>query len=74
MIVPQPPLREDLNKAGVATLPWTAFFSGIVRYIKDLPPSNAILTEAANDAAAAAAGVKLYGYYKTGSIVKQRIV
>jgi hypothetical protein len=74
MNIPQPPVQADINKAGIFNMPWVAFFTGLVNYIKGLPPSGTMLQEFANDAAAAAGGVKLYGYYKTGSLVKQRVI
>jgi hypothetical protein len=51
-------------QTGLVSVDWFAFFAGIqIGPLKDF----------ANDAAAAAGGVGLNGFYKTGSTVKIRV-
>jgi len=72
MNVPQPPIKEPIE--GNLSIPWLSYFSNLSVYLGGLPPNGVMLPEYANDAAASAGGIQLYGYYKTGSIVKQRVV
>jgi hypothetical protein len=58
---------------GLFSLPWVTYFSQLTNYLASIPPSGQPLPNYVNDAAAAAGGVKLYGYYRNGSVVMQRI-
>jgi hypothetical protein len=72
----QAPVNTNIdsnNKQGLFSLPWLDYFSQLTTYLTGLPASGQPLGNYANDAAAAAAGVKLYGYYRNGSIVMQRV-
>ena len=73
----QAPVNTNIDSnigQGLFSLPWVTYFSQLTGYLSALPPSGQPLSNYANDAAAAAGGVKLYGYYRNGSIVMQRVV
>lgn len=75
MKMPSPPIREIASqKDGLFSLPWVTYFSQLMSYLSSLPKSNEALPNYVNDAAAAAGGVPLYGFYRNGSIVMQRVV
>lgn len=75
MVNPQPPLQAVVaDSSGAFTLPWIAFFTALRTYLTGLPPNGSALPDYLNDAAAAAGGVALYGYYRNGSVVMQRVV
>jgi hypothetical protein len=44
-----------------------------INYLHDLVGNGAALPEYADDTAAATGGVSLYGFYRTGSAIKQRV-
>jgi len=69
--IPQAPIREPFDIASVA---WVNYFSQLTLYLGSLPSSNVALSNYANDAAASAGGVPLYGFYRNGSVVMQRVV
>lgn len=69
---PSPPLQQPIS--GDIPLQWKQYFSQLELLIIGLPKSKEPLQDFANDAAASAGGVVLYGYYRTGSTVKQRVV
>ena len=71
MNVPQPPIKEPIN--GPIQVPWLVYFTQLTTLLSGLPSSRAALPNYVNDAAAAAGGVSLYGYYRNGSIVMQRV-
>ena len=71
MKIPQAPIREPFDISSVA---WVNYFSQLTLYLGSLPSSNVALKNHANDAAAAAGGVPLYGFYRNGSVVMQRVV
>ncbi len=58
---------------GMLSLPWVTYFGRLTSYLTGLPKSGQPLDNYVNDAAAAAGGIPLYGYYRNGSIVMQRI-
>jgi len=72
MNIPQAPVREPIQ--GNISIPWLSYFSKLAGYLLGLPLSGELLGDYVNDAAAAAGGVPLYGYYRTASVVKQRVV
>lgn len=72
MNIPQAPIREPIQ--GNLSIPWLSYFSKIATYLAGIPPNGVKLGDYVNDAAAAAGGVPLYGYYRTASVVKQRVV
>lgn len=53
---------------------WRAYFTQLQSYLSHLPSAGVALSEYADDTAAEAGGVTIYGYYRTGSVVKQRVV
>ena len=53
---------------------WRTYFSQLQAYLSHLPSAGIALPEYADDTAAAAGGITIYSYYRTGSIVKQRVV
>ena len=71
MRIPQAPIREPFDIASVA---WVNYFSQLTLYLGSIPSSNVALSDYANDTAAAAGGVPLYGFYRNGSVVMQRVV
>ena len=71
----QPPVNSSIsNITGLFSLPWVTYFGQLTQYLSGLPSSNVPLSNFANDAAAAAGGIPLYGYYRNGSVVMQRVV
>jgi hypothetical protein len=75
MKIPNPPTREPIAQSdGGLRLQWVMFFSQLFDYFSSIPRSNEALPNFVNDAAAAAGGVPINGYYRNGSIVMQRIV
>jgi hypothetical protein len=72
MKFPQAPIREAFSDP--LPLSWASYFSALFVYASKLPPSGTALPEYADDTSASLAGLPLYGYYRTGSIIKQRIV
>ena len=64
----QTPIDSDIP------INWRIYFSQLQNYLNHLPSSGEALPEYADDTAAEAGGVTIYGYYRTGSIVKQRVV
>ena len=71
-MIPMPPIKEPIN--GMLSLPWLSYFTLLTNNLRNAPTVNTPLPNFVNDAAAAAGGVALYGYYRNGSIVMQRIV
>jgi hypothetical protein len=71
MKAPTPPIQTAIN--GQLPIQWRAFFSQLVIFLTASPKSGEELPSYANDAAAAVGGVPLWGYYRTGSTVKQRV-
>lgn len=67
---PKPPIQDEVS---IRSLGWVAYFSNLFRYINGLPLSGQSLPNYVDDAAAAAGGVPLHGYYRNGSIVMQRV-
>jgi hypothetical protein len=70
--VPQPTIQEPIN--GLIQIGWRGYFSQLTTLLSGYPTSGDALPNYVNDAAAKAGGVKLYGYYRNGSIVMQRVV
>ncbi len=71
------PLRPDSDiqeAAGRITARWNQWFTWLENKALNALLSGAILPAYANDAAAAAGGVPLYGYYQASGVVHQRIV
>jgi hypothetical protein len=66
------PVQTPIN--GPIPLNWRTFFSQLQIHLSHLPPAGEALADYADDTAAAAGGIALYDYYRTGSIVKQRVV
>ena len=64
----QTPIDSDIP------INWRTYFTQVTNYLLHLPKSGELLPEYADDTAAEAGGLTIYGYYRTGSIVKQRIV
>jgi hypothetical protein len=71
MKTPNPPIQTPIS--GDLPLQWRMFFTQLAHFLKGSPASSELLPSYANDAAAAVGGVPLYGYYRTGSAVKQRV-
>ena len=71
MKIPQAPIREPFDISSVA---WVNYFSQLTLYLGSLPSSNVALSDYVNDAAASAGGVPLYGFYRNGSVIMQRVV
>jgi len=71
MNIPQAPIREPIS--GLLPVSWVSFFSQLLAYLSSIPTSGAALPNYINDAAAAAGGVPLYGFYRNGSVVMQRV-
>lgn len=74
MNVPQPPNNQYVFGTNEFSLAWKAFFTALASFLGGLPLSGATLPNYVNDAAAAAGGVPVSGYYRNGSVVMQRIV
>jgi len=53
---------------------WRIYFNQLQTHLVHLPSAGKALPEYADDTAAEAGGLTIYGYYRTGSIVKQRVV
>ncbi len=68
-----PPLNTEITDKKLS-LAWVQYFSQLSSYMALGLPGGAALSNYANDAAAAAGGIKLYGYYRNGSVVMQRVV
>jgi len=69
----KPPQRPDSNiqaPGGQIQPPWNIYFTAMERSIRSLEA----LPVYANDAAAAAGGLPLYGFYTTAGVVHQRVV
>ena len=71
MKAPNPPIQTPIS--GLIPLQWRQFFTQLNIFLVGSPKSGEELPSFANDAAAAVGGVPLWGYYRTGSAVKQRI-
>lgn len=75
MKAPNPPNQQAATDRGqMFSLPWLSFFTSLFKFLSGLPKSGEPLDDYADDTAAAAGGVPLYGYYRNGSIVMQRVV
>jgi hypothetical protein len=68
---PNPPIQTPIT--GELPIQWRSFFTQLSRFLVGSPKSGEELPSYANDAAAATGGVPLWGYYRTGSTVKQRV-
>lgn len=64
----QTPIDSDIP------ISWRIYFNQLQTYINHLPSAGEELPEYADDAAAETGGLTIYGYYRTGSVVKQRVV
>jgi hypothetical protein len=60
----------------VQTPTWRQFWLQLLLFMGELPngPALAASPSYANDAAAAAGGVKVGGYYRNGSVVQVRVI
>jgi hypothetical protein len=74
MKLPIPPVEEAPTGSDVLVLNWIIYFHTLTNFITNLPVTGQSLPNYANDTAAAAGGVVLYGYYRNGSVVMQRVV
>jgi len=73
MKAPQAPIKQSLYES-VMPMSWVSYFTLLFNFLKQLPSAGEALPEYADDTAAQLAGLPVYGYYRTGSIVKQRVV
>jgi hypothetical protein len=72
--LPDPRVEEFQNRTqGVV---WRQFWLQLLLFMGELPngPALASSPSYANDAAAAAGGVKVGGYYRNGSVVQVRVI
>lgn len=74
MNIPQPPINGPIIGTVMCLPAWASFFGQIARYLGAIPRSDQALENYADDTAASAGGIPLYGYYRNGSIVMQRVV
>jgi hypothetical protein len=73
--VPDPRVEEfGFDKTMVPT--WRQFWAQLTLYVKGTPNGSVMQasTSYANDAAAAAGGVPIGGFYRNGSVIQVRIV
>jgi len=73
MKAPQAPIKQSLYTPSMP-MAWMSYFTLLFTFLKQLPSSGEALPEHADDTAAQLAGLPIYGYYRTGSVVKQRVV
>ena len=75
-MIPNPPTSEPIVNGEMLnlTLPWLTYYSLLTKALSGMPAGNELLPNFANDSAAAAGGVVLYGYYRNGSVVMQRVI
>lgn len=72
--LPDPRVPEFMSDIMQPT--WRQFWLNLLKFLGELPdgPTLQASTSYANDAAAAAGGVPVGGYYRNGSVVQIRIV
>ena len=72
MNLPKAPVQTPIDSE--LPISWRIYFNQLQNYLLHLPIAGDALPNYADDAAAAAGGLNIYSYYRTGSIVKQRVV
>jgi hypothetical protein len=75
--VPPLPDAKVIEFAGNSMVPtWRSFWQNFILYVKQTPSGENLAASPsyANDAAAAAGGVAIGGFYRNGSVVQVRVV
>lgn len=75
-VPPLPDPRVPMFEGSIMGPTWRGFWLNLILWISGTPngPNLAASTSYANDAAAAAGGVPIGGYYRNGSVVQVRVV